>query len=377
MPWIRRLALPALLGLLCLGAAPAQATLLVRSDGNGLFVQDKNGLDDDVTTKATTGGGATGYLIQNLNFFDFFKFDRQAGCFAITNDRVSCDRNGPKIEIRLSAGNDSLQMAGTPAGDALVTGGTGTDTLFGHIGKDDFSGFTGDDTLAGGAGNDHLRGQDGADRLKGDAGADILSGGDGSDRVEGGGGDDEVGGSGGSDGIFGNRGSDHLVGGSGNDALTSKEGGSSGPAEGDRVTCGSGFDNVTADLPDKVEADCEEVDQSPVGETPHVSILGKTLRVASAGRVKVRLRCPRGVKALGCNGSLQLRLGRNTQASRSRKVRYKIRAGQRKTVTLQLSSKDVRTLRRGGRRGILTSVEKGRKGRKTTVRNPRLKLSGG
>ena len=48
MTWIRRLALPAALLLLGLAAAPANATLLVRSDGAGLLVKDKNGLDDRV-----------------------------------------------------------------------------------------------------------------------------------------------------------------------------------------------------------------------------------------------------------------------------------------------------------------------------------------
>jgi hypothetical protein len=112
-------------------------------------------------------------------------------------------------------------------------------------------------------------------------------------------------------------------------------------------------------------------------------ILGKTLRVSSDGAVKARLRCPRGVKKLGCKGTLQLRLDRTrgggAQASRSRKVRYKIKAGKRKTVTLKLTSKDVSALRSRQRRGkktrgVLTSIEKGRKGRKTTIRNPRLKL---
>ena len=54
----------------------------------------------------------------------------------------------------------------------------------------------------------------------------------------------------------------------------------------------------------------------------------------------------------------------------------------RKAVTLRLPTKDVRTLRKHKRRklktrGIVVSVEEGRKGVKTTVRNPRLKLRTG
>lgn len=103
-------------------------------------------------------------------------------------------------------------------------------------------------------------------------------------------------------------------------------------------------------------------------------------------RPPVRLRCPRRVNKLGCNGSLQLRIARTrkrgVQASRSRKVRYEIRAGKRETVTLELTSSDVRRLRSRQRRkletrGILVSVEKGRIDLKTTVGNPGLKLRGG
>jgi hypothetical protein len=63
-------------------------------------------------------------------------------------------------------------------------------------------------------------------------------------------------------------------------------------------------------------------------------------------------------------------------------VAYRIRAGGRKVVALLLTRKDVATLRRRQRRkvktrGIVVSVEEGRKGVKTTVRNPRLKLRAG
>ena len=43
-------------------------------------------------------------------------------------------------------------------------------------------------------------------------------------------------------------------------------------------------------------------------------------------------------------------------------------------MALRLSTRDVRKLRGRSRRGVLTSVEKGRKGLKTTIRNPRLRL---
>ena len=150
------------------------------------------------------------------------------------------------------------------------------------------------------------------------------------------------------------------------------------------MTCGFGQDGVFADLKDAVSlvtdkggGTCEEVDRAPVGETPHVKLPAARLRVSAAGVVRARLRCPRGVRSLGCKGSLQLALARvarrSADASRSRRVRYRIRAARSRTVAVKLSRRDVRALRsRRGRRGVLVSVEAGRIGPKTTVRNPRL-----
>ena len=115
------------------------------------------------------------------------------------------------------------------------------------------------------------------------------------------------------------------------------------------------------DLKDIVSASCENKDVGAVGETPNVEILAKTLRVSHAGRVRVRLRCPRGVKSLGCKGTLRLSC-RAASAQGARQV-YQIRAGRAKTVILQLSAGDVRNVCAAAqRRGVLTSVEKGRKG---------------
>ena len=210
--------------------------------------------------------------------------------------------------------------------------------------------------------------------MKGGPGNDELEGGDDSDRLEGEDGNDSLEGGAGSDVLIGGLGADVLLGGSGNDVITAREAfGTASVA--DTVNCGSGSDFLEADLKDVKPVACEQVDSAPVGETPNVDILGKTLRVAANGQVAVRLRCPRGVESLGCNGRLELRVASNG----SPKVRYTIKAGQSKTVTLQLARSGVRTLRsrkRGGltTRGILTSIEQGRKGLKTTIRDPELAL---
>jgi hypothetical protein len=329
-----------------MGAAPAQATLLVRSDGaDGLVVMDKNGLNDLGFMSQATVDGAPGYRIHNSRLTDIFDFDFQAGC-SDGGDRVAlCKRFISKMNIALVGGNDIFSLGLVPNGFASVAGGAGNDDLDGHPGTDNLNGGTGDDKLNGLGGADTLNGRDGADDLEGGNGADTFNG----------------------DG--------------GNDEIVSKEGEGITSVK-DTVNCGSGQDFVTADLKDAVSATsdpgggtCEEVDRSPIGETPHVKLPANRLRVARGGNVKVRLRCPRGVRSLGCRGRLQLRVG-GASSSRSRRVRYRIRAGRRKAVTLKLTSRDMRSIRRRGRRarGVLISVEKGRIGPKTTVRNPRLRV---
>jgi Ca2+-binding RTX toxin-like protein len=357
MTRIRLLTLPVVLVLVGLVAAPAQATLLVRSDGAGLLVQDKNGLSDDVAIQPREGG----YGIFNDNLADLFKFDYQTGCESRANGvSAYCDRNGPKMRVLLATGDDELTMNLAPTGESSVDGGSGDDKIIGNPGPDEVLAGLGEDKLQGREGNDVLVGEENRDRLEGQEGDDTLKG------------------EGNSDVLIGGLGADVLRGGASDDFMDAREPDGSAPVA-DGVDCGNGLDTVDADLKDRVQADCEDIDRRPVGETPNVDIRGKTLRVSRTGKVRVRLRCPRGVKRLGCKGRLQLKIDRRASSSRSRKVRYKIKAGRRKTVTLQLTRGDVRSLRsrqRRGRktRGILTSVEKGRKGRKTTIRNPRLRL---
>ena len=346
---LRHIALPASILLAGLAAAPAHATLLVRADGGGLLVRDKHNLDDRVTIR-------NDYTVLNQNAGDIFSFDAQTGCTGQNEfRRAFCDRNGPVMTIQLLAGRDVLRMEGTvPAGIANVTAGAGDDFVFGHKGKDNPVGGSGDDHMEGASGDDTLAGSLGADTLEGGNGTDTLLGEDGNDV------------------LIGDRGQDVLRGGPNNDFLNAREPDGSTSGE-DALDCGSGFDAVEADLKDAIQADCEEVDRAPVGETPNVILPGKTLRVSGNGRVRARLRCPRGVRSLGCNGRLRLRV---PGGSGSRRAPYRIKAGARKAVTLKLTPGAVRTIRRRGRaaRGVLTSVERGRLGRKTTIRNPRLRV---
>jgi VCBS repeat-containing protein len=80
-------------------------------------------------------------------------------------------------------------------GNDILTGGSGTDLIWGQNGNDSVGGGkgidllcggVGNDTLDGAAGNDALSGGSGDDRLSGGAGTDVLTGGSGADRFSGG-----------------------------------------------------------------------------------------------------------------------------------------------------------------------------------------------
>jgi hypothetical protein len=131
-------------------------------------------------------------------------------------------------------------ITGTRAADRL-NGKGGNDRIRGLGSGDRLEGKRGNDLLVGGLGPDRLSGGAGADQLKGGPGNDILDGGDGGDRVIGGGGNDIV---------FARAGNDRI------NVRDTKQ---------DTVSCGSGRDTVKADLKDRVNSDCEQVQrpQSP------------------------------------------------------------------------------------------------------------------
>ena len=412
MALLRRLMLPLPALLLCLAEAPAQATLLVRSDSTGLLVQDKNDLSDRVVVSAGIRNGNPAYVVTNNNSFDVFKFDRQAGCFpGDADNQVLCTRASGKLNLSLLGGGDEVKVQNSGAGSTSVNLGSGNDdyfgipgpdNVFGATGNDDIETFGGNDTVSMGSGSDRVNAGGGRDRVDIGAGSDS-----GSDEIDAGADDDVIAipettadqlviDTSGADSITTGSGNDRIVAGSGdlldpdrnggdsdtidtragNDRIVSKESALVGPSP-DTVKCGFGFDQVEADLTDSVDAGtCDERDISPVGES-NVRIRARALTVARSGRIKVRLRCPRAVRKLGCNGRLRLHV--KGTSSHTDKVRYRIKARKSRTATLTLARKGVRALRRRQRhgrttRGALTSVEKGRHGRKTTVRSPRLRL---
>ena len=139
-------------------------------------------------------------------------------------------------------------LASTGTGNALgnaITGGNGSDTLFGLDGFDFLSGGAGNDSLDGGTGGDTIYGGSGNDSGLGGDGADLLYGGSGNDSLTGGAGADLLWGEDGNDRLFGDEGGDTITGGVGNDTLFGGEGSDSldGGTGNDSMEGGAGDDS--------------------------------------------------------------------------------------------------------------------------------------
>ncbi|MBB3017057.1 VCBS repeat-containing protein [Microvirga lupini] len=105
-------------------------------------------------------------------------------------------------------------------GSIRVTGGAGSQVVFGDSASQHMVLGADDDELHGGGGNDYVGSRGGDDRLYGDGGNDTVSGGIGNDRLWGGTGQDRLLGGSGRDRLDGGAGHDTLKGDRGNDWLT-------------------------------------------------------------------------------------------------------------------------------------------------------------
>ncbi len=205
--------------------------------GYFLFVTfNYNGLDDSAVN-GTVGTGNQG----NLSVFsapaDVDYLDGGDGNDTITsfaandiikggdgNDQIGGGRdidggNGDdRIEARVAA-----NISGG-AGNDIIAGSAGADTIVGGDGNDAINGGAGSDNISGGNGNDVINaGYDpDSNAISGDAGADVITGGYGNDLIWGGTEGDSIVGDGGTDTIRGDEGNDYLWGGatSGADTVT-------------------------------------------------------------------------------------------------------------------------------------------------------------
>ncbi|MCM8738925.1 hypothetical protein M5E06_33110 [Azospirillum sp. A1-3] len=112
--------------------------------------------------------------------------------------------------IILGADDDTLHGG---SGDDFVGSKTGNDVLYGDDGNDTVKGGEDNDMLYGGGDNDLVVGNTGQDVLFGNTGADTLFGGQGEDLLHGGRDDDRLSGDLGSDTLNGDQGNDVLTGG--------------------------------------------------------------------------------------------------------------------------------------------------------------------
>ncbi|MBP6879069.1 MAG: DUF4347 domain-containing protein [Phenylobacterium sp.] len=116
-------------------------------------------------------------------------------------------------------GDDGDDVVFGGEGDDFVHGNAGNDTARGDAGEDRVYGGKGDDQVFGGGDNDLLFGDLGHDTLQGNTGQDTLSGGEGADLLHGGQDSDVLFGGGDNDLLFGDLGQDSLQGNTGQDTL--------------------------------------------------------------------------------------------------------------------------------------------------------------
>ncbi len=195
-----------------------------RYDGSGRAdVRFGQGPDGELYISSKKNG--TVYLVTNS-----VPFTQTCNGFLVTTnglqgtagDDVIVGTSGPDT-IDGGAGNDVICGRGGAdaitggAGDDLINAGWGSDVVRAGDGDDTVFGGPGLDDVEGGSGNDLIRGGKGGDRIVGNGGNDVLYGGDRKDRVFGYAGNDQLFGGAGNDNLRGGAGADSAVGGAGFD----------------------------------------------------------------------------------------------------------------------------------------------------------------
>ena len=187
-----------------------------------------------ISGSTTVGGTPTALLIDTRNLppgivlqLQNVEFAAVLGNIQVTGGDGSQNvwGDGGTQYIVLGADDDTLHGGG---GDDYVGSLTGSDVLYGDAGNDTVSGGedndtlygnTGTDLLHGGRGNDELHGGKDGDVLFGDLGNDVLLGELGADSLQGGVGDDWLNGNQENDTVRGGQGNDVVRGGKGNDLV--------------------------------------------------------------------------------------------------------------------------------------------------------------
>jgi hypothetical protein len=252
-----------------------------------------------------------------------------AGCQAQPDGSALCAGPATLVDVQLGDGDDGLTATGTAAVE--VRAGDGNDTVQTDAGEDVLRGEGGDDSLSSGDGNDTLIAAAGNDALAGGGGDDSLQSGDGNDTLAGGEGNDTLTAADGNDNVEGGPGNDRLEAGTGVDLLDGGDGNdvllTAGAEFKDtrekRIRCGAGDDALTTGPADPFVSDCERID-------------GASLRLRKGGQIPLLLAC-----AATCKGSVQIRDAKNKINARAP---VKLAAGKSGVVAVRLSAAEVTRL---------------------------------
>jgi VCBS repeat-containing protein len=166
----------------------------------------------------------------------------------------------------------------TIIGNVQVTGGAGSQMVYGDGSSQFIVLGADDDTLHGGAGDDYVGSHEGNDWLYGDDGNDTVSGGVGNDFLFGGAGIDRIEGDDGHDHLDGGAGADVLIGGLGHDTYIVDD-------TGDRVVelGKAGTDTVLASVNYRLAANVESLTLSGDAFVGYGNSLNNTLRATDQG----------------------------------------------------------------------------------------------
>ena len=194
--------------------------------------------------------------------------------------------------------------------------------------------------------------------LLGGPGSDVLRTGPGEDRVQADTGNDEVATGAGEDFVDGGLGFDVLDAGDGDDQLQSADG------LADRVTCGPGIDRLDADTVDDVASDCEQVTRRPMappagaedaaGDRTRPRVQSDAKGLQRLGRRSVRLLATTSERGfLAASGFLDV--GGISLPLQSDRQEVPVDGGGA-SLTVKLTSRDMRRARRALRRGRPASI---------------------
>lgn len=266
----------------------------------------------------TIGGGVLRNIelvlwVEGSNFDDDIRDSEEFANFAPTFGRGGNDRLTAGYysgDVYGGDGNDTLDRTAAgygfaaygEAGDDIIIGGSGyetldggdgNDTIRGNFGFDTLRGGGGDDSLDGGAYSDTIFGGDGNDAIYGAGDGDTAEGGDGDDIIYGDyslissgtvlaqGNNDTLHGGLGDDVLYGDQGGDVLYGDQGNDVLWSGaynaalgQGAQDAGLERDQLFGGAGVDYLNIGYGDDADggADFDNVSISLLGATAGVTM---------------------------------------------------------------------------------------------------------